>query len=86
MEWFYAENPCPDCGSLGASFKFHGECELFGAEGEHMHRQCPACGYEWPERARQNLTAAIQPVDPQAQPGGRESGLAFNDGGGDLGV
>jgi predicted RNA-binding Zn-ribbon protein involved in translation (DUF1610 family) len=56
MEWFFAESPCPDCGSLGASFKFHGDgCELFSAEGEHMHRQCPACGYEWPERARQTL-------------------------------
>ena len=56
VEWFYAANACPQCASLGASFKFHDEsCDRFGAEGEHMHRQCPLCGYEWAERARQRL-------------------------------
>ena len=56
MDDFYASNDCPACGTQGASYKFHGvECEVFAREGAHMHRQCAACGCEWPERARQAL-------------------------------
>jgi len=56
LEPFYASNDCPQCASRGASYKFHGpECERFAAVGDHMHRQCPRCGHEWAEKARQML-------------------------------
>jgi DNA-directed RNA polymerase subunit M/transcription elongation factor TFIIS len=64
MDDFYASNECPVCGRQGASYKFHGpDCEQFGHEGEHMHRQCAACGHQWPERARQALRAVRHAED-----------------------
>jgi hypothetical protein len=64
LEPFYAANPCPNCDGRGASYKFHGPaCEQFGADGEHMHRQCPRCGHEWAERARQTLRRAQESAD-----------------------
>ena len=53
MEPFHAENPCPRCASAGTSYKLHSfPCADVGADGEHVHRQCPACGHEWAEAPR----------------------------------
>jgi ribosomal protein S27AE len=56
MEPFYATNTCPKCSSGSASYKFHPDaCPEIGADREHMHRQCPLCGFAWAELARQTL-------------------------------
>ena len=53
MEPFFAANACPRCGSSAASYTLHETaCPKIGAGGEHMHRQCPACGHEWAEAPR----------------------------------
>ena len=53
VESFFAENPCPHCLRIGASYKLHTtRCEQVGAEGEHIHRQCASCGHEWAEAPR----------------------------------
>lgn len=53
VEPFYVENPCPQCGHIEASYTFHAAaCPEVGAEGEHIHRQCPSCGHEWSEAPR----------------------------------
>jgi predicted amidophosphoribosyltransferase len=50
VERFSAANLCPKCQSAAASYKFHTVgCPQVGASGEHMHRQCPSCAYEWAE-------------------------------------
>jgi hypothetical protein len=53
LEPFFAENPCPHCLRIGASYKLHtSACEQIGVEGEHIHRQCASCGHEWAEAPR----------------------------------
>jgi DNA-directed RNA polymerase subunit M/transcription elongation factor TFIIS len=53
MERFAVENRCPQCASSAASYKPHNTaCSDIGAEGEHWHRQCPSCGFEWAEATR----------------------------------
>jgi hypothetical protein len=53
MERFQQSNPCPQCDGLGASFKRHDfACPEIGAAGEHVHRICPFCSFEWAEATR----------------------------------
>jgi hypothetical protein len=56
MERFDASHLCPRCESRAASYKLHTTaCPDIEADGEHMHRQCPACGHEWAEATRSPL-------------------------------
>lgn len=66
VDRFDAANRCPECGSRAASYKLHAHaCLDVGAEGKHMHRQCPACAYEWAEATLTPRSApAAQPEEP----------------------
>jgi hypothetical protein len=53
MEKFDKTRPCPKCGNAGAAtgVEYHAAneeyCDL--ESGEHMHRNCHNCRYEWAE-------------------------------------
>ena len=49
MNAFDAANPCPKCGTKGATFYHHADACAPLADVEHMHRTCKGCGYEWAE-------------------------------------
>jgi hypothetical protein len=64
VDRFDAANLCPECGSRAASYKLHTEsCVDVGADGKHMHRQCPGCAYEWAEATLTPRTALAPPTD-----------------------
>ena len=64
MERFNAANLCPHCEGVAASYKLHtGRCPELGAEGRHMHRQCPSCGYQWAEAPRMPPVRSGKVVD-----------------------
>ena len=58
MEKYDSGRPCPKCGEKDTLDRWHKEmwnCELIWGQfkkqfkGEHIHRKCKACGFEWAE-------------------------------------
>lgn len=55
MQPYVPDRPCPKCGGhdLGTSYhKSERDCRIYTDEavhGEHIHRTCRTCGYNWPD-------------------------------------
>jgi predicted nucleic-acid-binding Zn-ribbon protein len=55
MEPYSRYHDCPKCGGVSVQTRFHlsgSDCSLGGPSyptGEHLHRTCERCGYNWPE-------------------------------------
>jgi predicted amidophosphoribosyltransferase len=52
MKGYDAKGCCPKCGAADISDSYQKGRHLVGhcwEEGEHIHRYCRTCHYEWPE-------------------------------------
>ncbi|MCK4240854.1 MAG: hypothetical protein KAX30_04465 [Candidatus Atribacteria bacterium] len=54
MNIYSDKSKCPKCGNADISSAYHKDITKCGwnkpFEGEHIHRHCRNCHYEWPER------------------------------------
>ena len=54
MDKYNLKAKCPKCGNEDINSAYHDNFTKCGWSnrfaGEHMHRHCRNCGYEWPEQ------------------------------------
>ena len=53
MQQFQEHRNCPKCGSISVKTEYHGHVRPSGCSfrlGEHLHRLCQGCHYDWLER------------------------------------
>ena len=62
MKPWQSNRPCPLCGSLASSTRFHRKgtvrCQLRERSREHIHKTCVDCRYEWAELPAETGTPA----------------------------
>jgi hypothetical protein len=56
MVKYHINNPCPKCGTPKAPVEYHEHETALGCPeaGEHMHRTCQTCHFEWAEEPLNN--------------------------------